>query len=136
MMSDESENRRLTRKEKRFEDFQCKRCGRCCTGDGYVNLTVPECERIAKYLDLPLEEFLEDYTIQDVGFERYLVDADGDDMPCIFLERDAKGLSSCRIQGPAKPEQCKTFPMKWRDAGFQKWCAAFGGKSKKELDEE
>lgn len=109
----------------RFDDFRCKRCGYCCTGEGYVNLRFDECAAIADHLGIPLEQFLEEYTRVEPGYERYLIDGEGEDAPCIFLERDAEGLAACRIQGDAKPSMCKGFPKEWRREGFEKWCAAF-----------
>jgi len=108
-----------------LEKFHCLRCGRCCTGDGYVNLDDDECEKIADFLGISLERFLEDYTHREEGYARWLIDGEGEDKPCIFLLRDADGLASCRIQGDAKPRQCLGFPAKWHDRGFEKWCAAF-----------
>lgn len=108
-----------------FEDFHCVRCGVCCTGAGFVNIGPEECARIAGFLGLPLQEFLDKYTRHEPGYERWLIDGEGADEPCVFLVRDADGLAGCRIQGEAKPVQCSTFPMKWRIRGFQKWCGAF-----------
>ena len=92
-------------------------------GEGFVNVSDEECRKIAESLGLSFEEFLERYTRQEDGFERWLIDGDGPDEPCVFLERDENGLASCRIEGEAKPEQCKTFPHKWRLPAFEKWCA-------------
>lgn len=117
----------MSKKQNReqLNNFECKRCGRCCTGEGYVNIGPEECRRIAEYLEISLEEFLDKYTVYREGYDRWLIDGEGEEQPCIFLEYDENGLSACRIQGEAKPEQCKTFPMKWRIPGFQNWCAAF-----------
>lgn len=103
-----------------IEAFECVRCGRCCTGAGFVNLEADECPRIAEFLGLTLEEFLDRYTRHEPGYERWLVDGEGPEEPCVFLVRDADGLAGCRIQGEAKPVQCRTFPMKWRIPGFKR----------------
>lgn len=108
----------------RLEPFECKRCGRCCEGEGYVNVSDEECQRIADFLHIPVEEFLENYTRQEAGYERWLIDGPGETQPCVFLTRDENGLAACRIEGDAKPEQCRTFPMKWRRRDAPSWCAA------------
>lgn len=110
-----------------IETFHCKRCGRCCTGEGYVNLDADECETIAKFLETPLEKFLEYFTIEMTGFERWLVDAEGDDRPCVFLLRDDDGIASCRIEA-VKPRQCRDFPYKWRRADAKDWCKGLNEK--------
>jgi Fe-S-cluster containining protein len=111
-----------------LDDFHCTRCGVCCTGEGFVNLGPDECARAAEFLGLPLQEFVDQYTRHEPGYERWLIDGKGPDLPCVFLERDAGGLAGCRIQGDAKPVQCRTFPMKWRIRGFETWCGAFAKK--------
>ena len=115
-----------------LEAFRCIRCGVCCTGAGFVNIGPDECARIADFLGLPLQEFIDQYTRHEPGYERWLIDGEGPDEPCVFLERDADGLAGCRIQGDAKPVQCSTFPMKWRIRGFEKWCGAFQKKDNPE----
>ena len=105
------------------EPFVCKRCGRCCLGEGFVSVSDEECCRIAGFLGISLDKFLSRYTRKASGFERWLVDGPGADRPCVFLKRDANGLASCRIEGDAKPEQCRTFPMKWRRDDAPEWCA-------------
>jgi hypothetical protein len=108
-----------------FTEFRCRRCGRCCTGEGYVNLEPEECRKIADYLGIPVERFLDEYTRHEEGYLHWLKDGEGEDLPCIFLERDENGLASCRIEGPAKPRQCCGFPMTWRYEGIETWCAGF-----------
>ncbi|MFP4378912.1 MAG: YkgJ family cysteine cluster protein [Candidatus Sumerlaeia bacterium] len=109
-------------KKKAIDSFTCARCGKCCTGAGFVNVTEEECRKIAGYLDMDLPDFLDKYTHGAAGYERWLIDGEGEDEPCIFLMRDEKGLASCRIEGDAKPEQCRDFPFKWRRRGFEEWC--------------
>ena len=113
----------MTKKSKKdLNIFVCKRCGTCCSGAGFVHIHKDECISIAKYLDIPLEEFFDTYTVADaVDGERFLIDGPGEDKPCVFLTRDANGLSGCRIQ-TAKPRQCQGFPFKWRRPNFEKWC--------------
>jgi Fe-S-cluster containining protein len=106
-----------------FQQFQCLRCGTCCTGPGFVALEVGEADRIAKFLGVTVEEFRATYT-RIVGDEEvWLVDGEGNDVPCVFLERPENGPATCRIQS-VKPNQCNTFPMKWRSPGATNWCDA------------
>jgi uncharacterized protein len=100
-------------KSRAAKPFKCKRCGWCCTGEGYVNVMNSECKRIAEYLGLPLDQFLEQYTRHEPGFERWLIDSPEQGIPCIFLGRDAEGLALCKIDA-VKPDQCRDFPSKWR----------------------
>lgn len=104
------------------QPFVCRRCGTCCTGDGYVNVTDAECERIAEFLDIAVERFLDEYTRRERGFARYLVDGPGADLPCVFLRREPGRPGRCLVQGPAKPRQCEDFPRKWKQAGSDRWC--------------
>ncbi len=108
---------------KRFEKFRCARCGRCCIGDGYVSVDEEECDRIAQFLGLSGEEFRGQYTIDEDGYSRYLVDGSGDETPCVFLDYDVNGLAACRID-PVKPSQCRDFPYKWRRPDMIRWCQA------------
>ena len=44
--------------------FDCKMCGECCYGEGGIFMEEDEQKRIAKYLGLDLEDFLEQYTVE------------------------------------------------------------------------
>ncbi len=114
-----------------FEPFTCLRCGNCCTGDGFVNLTPDDCERLAKFLGLEMEDFYQQYTTFSKGYQRWLKDGEGDDQPCIFLDYDAEGLSLCKVHGEAKPEQCQDFPRKWSLTDADQWCAGLIAEKKK-----
>ena len=41
---------------------------------------------------------------------------------CIFLERDPDGLYRCQVND-AKPEQCRGFPVQWRNPDSLRTCA-------------
>lgn len=113
----------MKKKYKNLENFQCHRCGSCCTGDGFVRITPEELSQIAAFLGISEEEMMEHYAHRMGDDEIWLRDGEGEKAPCIFLEWDEKGQSGCRIQ-PVKPSQCAAFPMKWRREGIEKWCAA------------
>ncbi len=101
-------------------EFACHRCGNCCRGDGYVELTPADIRRAAAYLDLPPDRFLADYC-QSHGEGVILVDQNDEAHSCIFLEENDEGLFGCRIHG-AKPEQCASFPFHWRPRNAMKFC--------------
>ena len=73
-------------------------------------MTDDEIERIADFLLLAQDEFIDQFTRLALQ-ER----ADGD---CVFLEG-----SDCAIQA-VKPQQCQDFPHLWRNPGFEQTCRA------------
>lgn len=115
-----------TRARKEPQPFVCKRCGNCCLGDGYVNVSEEECREIAKWLDLSFESFLDIYTVRAAGFERWLINGGGGDKPCIFLIREEGKPAACRIE-KAKPQQCRDFPKKWHREDARHWCVGLVG---------
>lgn len=103
-------------------EFACERCGHCCTGDGAVRIGPVEADRMARALGLSRRKFLKQYA-KPVGPDQWwLLDQDNLDQWCIFLTRDADGLFGCRVND-AKPDQCRSFPAKWRNPGSLKTCA-------------
>lgn len=97
--------------------YVCQRCTACCKWPGDVRVTDEEVEKIAKYLGIPLDEFLQDFT---------------------RLRRDRKGLSliekpnhecsmlengGCKIN-KVKPKQCSGFPNVWNFPGWRDVCEA------------
>lgn len=89
--------------------FECTRCGRCCTNHGdyaHVYLSGAEVRALARYLDLPLEDFERRYTFVDEdGWTQLQLAGDR----CVFLQVDG----GCGVYG-ARPTQCRTFPF-WRE---------------------
>lgn len=104
------------------EPFQCRKCGNCCRGDGYVLITQAEAEGISAYLGLARDEFLAQYTKPPmIGEQRkrgdlWLVDHPGPVKECVFLEN-----ARCRIQ-EVKPAHCKKFPTRWRTKDTASYC--------------
>lgn len=107
-----------------LEGFTCRQCGHCCQGEGFVSATPEECRQIAEFLGMEVEAFLEQYTREVSEEEYWLLDGEGREIPCIFLEQDSQGKYYCRINS-VKPRQCRDFPFKWRRAGIQQWCKGF-----------
>lgn len=98
--------------------YQCTRCGNCCRWQGYVRITAGDIDRIAEFLGLGLQEFIDRYTC--VTSDRCgLSLTENSDRHCIFLSRDG----GCMIQ-PVKPEQCRQFPNFWNFPGFREKCRA------------
>ncbi len=99
--------------ERKKREFQCLKCGDCCTIPGEVSLTPEEGEKIARLLAMDLMEFKRKYMKK--VWRQYVFN-----MPykggCIFL-RDKK----CTIY-EARPEQCRTFPY-WDElqASHENW---------------
>ena len=80
-----------------FTDYDCCQCHNCC--ERYtVKLTDEDADRIAVFLDISKDAFVQKYAQEASG--GYEIKP-----PCPFLERDGK----CRVQ-PCKPEECRGYP--------------------------
>lgn len=101
--------------------FSCAGCGNCCTGGpGFVWLEDWELQRLADFLNLPVEDALARYA-RRIGQQvslRELRTAQGN-YDCIFLRQQpppagAKGVvlpqRTCAIY-PVRPLQCRTWPF-------------------------
>lgn len=101
------------------DEFVCHRCGNCCRGDGFVELTESDIARAARQLGITEAEFARDFCIH--GADGYILkDQDDEARSCIFLTEE-NGLFGCRIH-PAKPEQCTGFPFTWRPRNAINYC--------------
>lgn len=97
--------------------YQCQRCGNCCRWHGEVPVSDREIAKIADHLNLPLYDFVAEYT--DLRQNRAgLTLIDKPNGECIFLD----GID-CRIQA-VKPEQCAGFPNQWNFPGWREKCEA------------
>jgi len=85
--------------------FECQPdCGACCSNHddyAYVYIQSAEAERLAEFLELKLEEFLERYAAVDE--DELILRMDQPDCP--FLDG-----SRCTVY-PVRPLQCRTFPF-------------------------
>ena len=98
--------------------YLCQRCGNCCRWPGDVRVDNEEIARIAEYLDVPLDDFLERFTrINANRTGLSLIDKPNGE--CIFLE----GKNICQIQA-VKPVQCSGFPNVWQFPGWREKCEA------------
>jgi len=97
--------------------FVCRQCGACCRRPGDVRLTDDDLDRAARLLGMTVRAFAERYTrlTSDRGALSF-VDGEGD--ACVFLAADG----TCRIH-ETKPNQCRDYPLLWRDPDWQRICA-------------
>jgi Fe-S-cluster containining protein len=100
-----------------LSSFQCRQCGNCCRPEGYVILAEGEPERIAAFLGMSTDEFMERYTRLTEDRQRLSL-VEKPDHACIFLDDE----SGCEIND-VKPRQCRDFPYRWNFEGFEKICA-------------
>jgi len=95
--------------------FECQKCGACCTGEpGHIYVDDQEVRRIARFLDISRDVFVDRYLYP---FRDSYSIASRHDGRCVFLE------NGCMIH-PVRPTQCRTFPFwfqnlrsedNWRD---------------------
>ena len=104
------------------KEFSCERCGNCCKGDGAVVIGPAEADRIAKFLKLTRREFVRRFAFKIGQDEWQLVDKANREQWCIFLERGEDGLYGCAINA-VKPDQCGSFPAKWKNEDSFRTCA-------------
>jgi len=98
-------------------EFECMKCGNCCTIAGSVTISESDLRRASLYLGISPERFAAQYT--DVNASRSgLVLKDQRDGCCVFLQPDR----TCLIN-PAKPRQCAGFPKEWNYNGWTKVCS-------------
>ncbi len=101
-------NRAYTNEE--LAGFTCACCGACCRiKGGIVRLSEGEIARIAAYLGLSEEEFINRETVVSPD-RRCLVLKDAPDGSGACGMLDDAGF--CRIH-PVKPDQCASFPYDW-----------------------
>jgi len=104
-----------------FDPLGCNSCeGNCCRGEsGYIWTKYAEIEKMAKLLEMSLEDFAKIY-LRKVGHRYSLIEKElGDgDFACIFFDEVSKG---CKIY-EARPLQCRTYPFwdSFKDKDYQK----------------
>ncbi len=92
-----------------FNPSACESCeGRCCTGEsGYIYVNKAEIERIANFLELSQELFIEKYLYKK-GYKYSIKERETKNgYECIFYDSKNNG---CTIY-KARPIQCRTFPF-------------------------
>jgi uncharacterized protein len=101
--------------EEQLSKFECQRCHECCKKPGFVYLNEKEEEGIAAFLKLSVFDFVNQFC--ELLDRRQLVLKKLPNEHCIFLSE-----SGCQIH-PAKPQQCRDFPVKWRTPASLQYCA-------------
>jgi Fe-S-cluster containining protein len=97
--------------------WECQRCTACCRWPGDVRLDAAEIARIAAFLGMAEDDFIQRFTrLRSDRKGLSLVERQYHE--CIMLDGDA-----CRIH-PVKPAQCKGFPNRWRFPGWRDVCHA------------
>jgi Fe-S-cluster containining protein len=84
-----------------------------------VRVTESEADKIADHLDIPVAEFIEQYT--DITPDRRgLTIISKEDDSCFFM---AENPARCLIND-VKPTQCSGFPNTWNFPNWQETCEA------------
>tara|TARA_R110002096_G_scaffold33146_26_gene95940 strand:+ start:1756 stop:2091 length:336 start_codon:yes stop_codon:yes gene_type:complete len=97
--------------------YRCQRCTNCCQWPGEVPLSEREVQSIAEHLNVPLYDFVEEYTKLRLN-RRGLTLKEKPNGECVFLD----GID-CSIQ-KVKPDQCAGFPNQWNFRGWKEKCEA------------
>jgi hypothetical protein len=97
--------------------LECQRCTACCRWPGQVRLSDAEITRLAAFLGLEENDFIQRFT-RLTDDRRGLSLQERPNHECVFLDGD-----DCRVQ-PVKPRQCRDYPNLWNFPGFQDYCHA------------
>ena len=96
----------------------CQRCGNCCRWPGFVHVTGREIDRLADYMKIDPEDFLEKYVEVTPDGDHLTLIMKKDDS-CIFLQEN----NVCQVND-VKPDQCSGFPNTWFFDGWREKCEA------------
>jgi Fe-S-cluster containining protein len=93
-----------------FNPNECSNCnGNCCIGEsGYIWINPDEIEKLAKFLDISVEELKEKFLFK--AKYKYSIrekKVSEDNFACAFFDLDKK---MCMIYD-LRPTQCRTFPF-------------------------
>jgi len=88
--------------------FECLKCGNCCTGaPGFVYLSEEDIASIAEFLEKDKRSFIREYTrVITIFGERRLSLCERSNYDCVFWSR------VCLIYD-VRPYQCRSFPF-WK----------------------
>lgn len=94
----------------KFDENRCSTCeGNCCIGEsGYIWITQQECEKLASYLDISVEELGIKYLFK-VGYKYSIKEKQisPTSYACEFFDLEKKQCSIYEV----RPSQCRTFPF-------------------------
>ncbi|OGP54375.1 MAG: hypothetical protein A2Y65_09265 [Deltaproteobacteria bacterium RBG_13_52_11] len=104
------------RQDRRWEIFECHRCGKCCVEIGlpYDPDIIFE---IAQFLDLTVDQVIERYYGRVTEDREFWVSEDHKRTPCPFLKSDGDGKKTCAIY-QVRPMSCRLYPFD-TDSGRQ-----------------
>lgn len=124
--------------EQKEPSLECFRCGVCCI-KYQTHLNLVEAQRIADYLGLSIEVFLNRFADNRwLGTDSLLCQLKG---ACVFLNQDPNGkLNNCRIQ-PVKPVACRDWkpglnPPECREGLARYWQLSVNSSGQLEGSEE
>jgi Fe-S-cluster containining protein len=83
------------------QQMDCKACANCCR-EPSVNVSRRDIEALARYLDMPAEQVIKEYTIQDPDDRETILRQTNDG--CVFLDGNL-----CMVY-EARPRACREFP--------------------------
>lgn len=89
--------------------FECLECGHCCSGpdEGYIWITKPEIELVAKHLKMPVDTVCQTY-LKRIGLHTTIAEQPKS-KDCVFL-KSVDGKKICSVY-PVRPNQCRTWPF-------------------------
>ncbi len=93
-----------------FDPSICSTCeGNCCIGEsGYIWITKQEIQKLADFLDVPIEQLAKEYLFK-VGYKYSIKEKllSPNNYACVFFDLNKK----CCSVYEARPVQCRTFPF-------------------------
>ncbi len=93
-----------------FDELKCGECdGLCCIGEsGFIWVNSGEMREIAKFLQIDLAEFKEEY-LKKINYKYSIKErrVSQDNYECLFFDREIRG---CTIYD-VRPKQCRTYPF-------------------------
>lgn len=94
---------------RRWELFNCQRCGICCNGIElpYDPDNLPQ---LAEFLGITGQDVIEKYYGQLSADGRELIFDRDKREPCPFIAKEMDGGSICNIY-PVRPEGCRLYPF-------------------------
>lgn len=99
--------------------FKCRCCGECCRiKDGIVRVSDEEITRIAAFLGIDEQSFVENETLLAPD-RKSLILKSRENGECVYLDEN----NLCRINS-VKPEKCRTFPFDWMNPDSATICPA------------
>lgn len=81
--------------------FECRMCGHCCHGEGGIIMSAKDQKRLAEYLNISVEELLDQHSEFRNGKASLRT---GDDGFCIFFRE------GCSVH-PGRPDICRAWPF-------------------------